>query len=252
MHSTSTSKSILYFRSLIYQIAFLSSVVIFASLVIIFFFTSVDTRLKIIKQYGNVNSWLLKKICKLDYIIEGEENIPSDNAIVLSKHQSTWETITLNQIIPQGRWVFKRELMFIPFFGIALALTSPISINRSAGLKAVSQIVQQGTKILKQGKWIIMFPEGTRTKPGDSSKYKIGGALLAEKSGYPILPIAHNAGEFWPKHSFIKWPGTITLRIGPIITSENKKAKQILAEVHEWIETQSQIISDSNRWNRKA
>jgi len=247
MKHLTTSKIVLYIRASLYQVAFLLSVIVLGALVILLFFTSVDFRLKIIKHWSSLNMWLLKVICKLDYVIEGKEHITEQNAIVLSKHQSTWETIALNSIIPLGRWVFKRELMFIPFFGGALALTNPICIDRAAGRKSIVHIVREGSKILNQGKWIIMFPEGTRVKPGTKQKYKIGGAILAEKSGYSVLPIAHNAGEFWPKYSFIKWPGTITVCIGPMIKPDNKNAREILAEANEWIETKSQYISEQAR-----
>lgn len=239
------SRNILYIRSLVYQLAFLLSVVILGSLIILLFYTKVDFRLKIVKYWSDLNLWLLRVICKLDYVVKGKKYITEQNAIVLCKHQSTWETIALNTFIPQGRWVFKRELMFIPFFGGALALTNPIAIDRAAGRESINKIVREGTKILNQGKWMIIFPEGTRTTPGMEEKYKIGGALLAEKSGYSILPIAHNAGEFWPKNSFIKKPGTIDVHIGPMIKSDGKKAKDILSEAREWIEIKSQQISES-------
>lgn len=251
MEHLETSRITLCLRAVLYQIAFLLSVIILGSLVILLFFTTVDFRLRIIKHWSSLNLWLLKSICRLDFIIEGEEYITNQNAIVLCKHQSMWETIALNSIIPLGRWVFKRELLFIPFFGGALALTNPVFINRATAWKSAVQIVRKGTSILQKGKWIIIFPEGTRAMPGAELKYKIGGALLSEKSGYPILPIAHNAGEFWPKHSFIKWPGTITVSIGPMISPDNKNAREILKEAHKWIETKSQQISEPRRWNRK-
>lgn len=251
MERPETFRLTLYLRASLYQVAFLLSVIILGSMVILLFLTTVDFRLKIIKQWSSLNMWLLKVICKLDFVIEGEKYITSQNAIVLSKHQETWETIALNGIIPLGRWVFKRKLMFIPFFGGALALTDPICINRKSTRKAAAQIVRKGTKLLHQGKWVIIFPEGTRSKPGEVQKFKIGGALLAKKSRYSILPIAHNAGEFWPKHSFIKWPGTITVSIGSMISPDNKSAREILTEAHDWIEAKSKHLSEPARWNRK-
>jgi len=193
-------------------------------------------RIPLLAYWGRSNLWFLKKICNLDYIIIGSEHITEQNAIVLCKHQSIWETIALLTFIPQGRFVFKRELIFIPFFGWALALSDMIAINRSQGKKAVLQLLSNGTKKLQQGKWIILFPEGTRTSPGSKQNYKIGGALLAEKSGYPVLPIAHNSGDYWPKNSLIKFPGTITVHIGPSIKPANKNAKTILTEAQDWIE----------------
>jgi 1-acyl-sn-glycerol-3-phosphate acyltransferase len=142
-------------------------------------------------------------------------------------------------------------LMWIPVFGWALALTDPIAINRGAGRVAIKQLVTEGTKKLNAGKWMVLFPEGTRMQPGKTKKYKIGGALLAEKSGYPVIPIAHNAGEFWPRHSFIKWPGTISVVIGPVIETKGRSAEEINAEVFNWIENTMKDISDESRWNRK-
>jgi len=141
--------------------------------------------------------------------------------------------------------------MYIPVFGWALALTDPIGINRGAGRVAIKQLITEGKKKLDAGKWMVLFPEGTRTAPGKTKKYKIGGALLAEKSGYPVIPIAHNAGEFWPRHSFIKWPGTISVVIGPAIESKGRSAEEINKEVFDWIEAAMQKISDKSRWNRK-
>ncbi len=242
---------LLYFRSIIFWAGFFFTTVFFGSLLTIMFFTPSNFRLRIAKLWGNSNLWMLKIICKLDYVVEGREFITRQNAIVLCKHQSTWETMALHSIIPLGRWVYKRELMIIPIFGWALALTDPVSINRGAGRAAMNQLLREGIKKLNQGKWLILFPEGTRTAPGEERKYKIGGALLAVKSGYPVLPVAHNAGEFWPRHSFIKWPGTITVCIGPMIESDNKQAAEVLAEAHDWIENTMQKISDPARWNRK-
>lgn len=250
MSAKMPSRAVLYLRSALFWLGFMLSTVFFGLVIVLLFFTPADWRLRIARGWSSSSLWLLKVICKLDYEVQGREHIGAQNCIVLSKHQSTWETIALHEIVPLGRWVFKRELMFIPVFGWALALTDPIAINRGAGRKAVNQLVRDGTKKLQQGKWLILFPEGTRTAPGSDRKYKIGGALLAEKSGYPVLPIAHNAGEFWPRHSFIKWPGTISVRIGPMIPTQGKRAEDILAEARDWIETTMQTISDPSRWRR--
>jgi len=240
----------LYLRAALFWICLcLSTIIISFFLTGSIIFKS-DIRIRVAKTWGVVNIWLLKVICKLDYEVEGMENITDRNAVVLCKHQSTWETMALHLIIPYGRWVFKRELLLLPFFGWALACTDPIAINRGAGRAAVNQLVNQGTKKLKKGNWINIFPEGTRKKPGAEPDYKIGGALLAAVSGYPVLPIAHNAGEYWPRHRFIKWPGVIKVRIGPLIETEGRKAMDILKDTQEWIENEMKVISDEERWNR--
>lgn len=240
----------LYIRSAVFWLGFFLVTLIVSLLVMLSIFFNSDVRLKVAKIWAVISIWLLKVICKIDYVVEGRENITDRNAIVFCKHQSTWETIFLHILIPLGRWVFKRELLFLPFFGWALACTDPIAINRGAGRKAANQLVNQGTEKLKRGKWINFFPEGTRRAPGAEPRYKIGGALLASESGYPVLPIAHNAGEYWPRHSFIKWPGTVKVCIGPLIETRGKKADDILREAQDWIEGKMKTISDPSRWNR--
>lgn len=244
------SKPVLYLRASLFWVCFCLT-----TFVISFFLTgsiifNSDVRIKVAKTWGVVNIWLLKVICKLEYEVEGLENITDRNAIVFCKHQSTWETLALHLIIPYGRWVFKRELLLLPFFGWALACTDPIAINRGAGRAAVNQLIKQGTTKLKKGNWINLFPEGTRKKPGVDPDYKVGGALLAAASGYPVLPIAHNAGEYWARHSMIKWPGIIKVRIGPLIETEGRKAADILSDAQQWIEDEMKNISDESRWSR--
>lgn len=244
------SKPVLIFRSLLFWIAFIFNVLVFGLLIVIMFFTPSLFRLKIARSWSRVNNFLLKVFCGIDFKVEGRENLNVKTAIILSKHQSTWETLALHSFTPYVHWVFKRELMYIPIFGWALALTDPIGINRGAGRAAIKQLITEGKRKLDEGKWMVLFPEGTRTVPGKTKKYKIGGALLAEKSGYPIIPIAHNAGEFWPRHSFIKWPGTISVIIGPAIEPKGRSADEINKEVFDWIEGSMKKISDESRWNR--
>src|SRR5690606_27074984 len=191
-----------------------------------------------------------KYICKLNYRLEGAENLPKEPVIVFAKHQSVYEIIVMLCLFGPLAWVAKRELLLLPFFGWAFMLSRPIVINRRAGTRAVDQLVRQGSKSLAEGRSVMIFPEGTRTAPGTTPNYRIGGAILAEKSGYPVLPVAHNAGEYWSRNSFIKWPGTVTLSIGPLIRTGGKNAEQILAEAQTWIETEMSRISDPRRWRR--
>jgi len=244
------SKTVLFVRSLLFWVGFIVNVVFFGLLIVVLFFTPSSFRLKIAKLWSLTNNLLLRVFCGIKYKVEGLENLNVETAIILCKHQSTWETLALHSFTPYVRWVFKRELMKIPVFGWALALTDPIAINRGAGRAAIKQLIDEGTEKLNAGKWMVLFPEGTRTSPGKTHKYKIGGALLAEKSGYPVIPIAHNAGEFWPKHSFIKWPGTISVVIGPAIQSKGRSADEINADVYNWIESTMEDISDKSRWSR--
>lgn len=137
----------------------------------------------------------------------------------------------------------KKELLSVPFFGWATRLMEPIALDRKAGRKAVDQLIEQGRDRLEKGRWVMIFPEGTRIPPGKKGRYKIGGASLAEATGYPVIPVAHNSGEYWPRRGFIKKPGTIQVRIGKPIETTNKTAQQILQEAEAWIEAQMKIIS---------
>ena len=169
------------------------------------------------------------------YVIQGRENIPAHPAIYLAKHQSAWETIALQIWTPPAVFVLKRELLTIPFFGWALWGLRMIWIDRSAGKSALEKIVTQGQIRLRQGLSIIIFPEGTRVAPGKMGKFKAGGAHLATRTGAPVIPVAHNAGELWPRNAFIKRPGIITVRFGPAIDSLGLTDAELNQRVETWI-----------------
>jgi 1-acyl-sn-glycerol-3-phosphate acyltransferase len=180
--------------------------------------------------------FMLKLCCRLSYVVEGLENIPPNQAVViLSKHQSAWETIALRQIISPQTAVLKKSLLQIPFGGWALATLKPIAIDRGNQKEALKMLLEQGIARLNEGLSVLIFPEGTRVAPGVYKKFNAGGAMLAQKSGFPVLPLAHNAGEFWPRNSFLKYPGVIKVKIGPLIDSRNKSTKEINAETEIWI-----------------
>lgn len=179
-----------------------------------------------------------RSVCGIRYEIRGLENLPDHPVVVMAKHQSAWETIALPILLPPQALVLKKELLLIPFFGWGLAMLSPIAINRKAGKEALKQIVSQGAARLNNGFCVLIFPEGTRVSPGEVGRYGIGGAWLAAQTKTPVLPVAHNAGEVWPKNSFLKFPGTITVSIGPVISSQGKKADALNEEVKAWIESE--------------
>jgi 1-acyl-sn-glycerol-3-phosphate acyltransferase len=209
----------------------------------LFLFTPYRWRYFYMTRWGRFVTFWLRITCRLDFRIEGRENIPDETCIVMAKHQSAWETIAMQQVFPPQTWVLKRELLWLPIFGWGLALMRPVAIDRKAGKKALRQVLEQGSDRLKRGLWLIVFPEGTRTAPGERKRYAIGGAILAQKSGYPILPVCHNAGEFWAKGSFLKHPGTITLVIGEPIDPSGRRANEINEQVEAWIETTYQRIT---------
>lgn len=188
--------------------------------------------------------WMAKVICGIRYQVSGVENLPNEPVILLSKHQSAWETIFYLMYMPRPLvFVFKKELHYIPFFGWGLALLRMIPIDRSKGKDAFAHVVAQGKKRLANGQWIIMFPEGTRISIGKKGIYKGGGARLAIETNATVIPLAMNSGDCWPKNSFIKQPGLVTVSIGKPISSNGKTAPELIAEVETWIEAEMRKIS---------
>jgi len=191
--------------------------------------------------------WLGKVLCGMRYQVKGVENLPDEPVVLLSKHQSAWETIFYLMYMPRPLvFVFKKELHYIPFFGWGLALLRMIPIDRSKGKDAFAHVVIQGKKRLANGQWIIMFPEGTRIPVGEKGFYKGGGARLAIETQATVVPLAMNSGDCWPKNSFIKKPGLITVSIGKPIAVEGKTAVELMQEVEAWIESEMRVISPQN------
>lgn len=192
-------------------------------------------RHRFINQWTRFAMWLDQRLNRITVTLEGHEQLSEDPCVILANHQSSWETFYLQVLISPQATVLKRELLWIPFFGWGLALLNPIRINRSDGNGALKSVLSQGKQRLKSGLRVVIFPEGTRQPPGTLGKFNHGGSLLASQAGVPVIAISHNSGNCWPRKTWIRYPGTITLRISPPISTENKKAKQITAEVHQWI-----------------
>lgn len=209
---------------------------IFSPLVIACIIFPFSVRYKIANAWVYSILWLAKIVCGVKYEVEGLENIKGiQAAVVLCKHQSAWETIALRSILPTQTALLKRSLLWLPLWGWSLATLKPIAIDRTQQRAALRMLIQKGTEYLQEGIWVVVFPEGTRTAPGEVKKFNAGGAMLAEKSGYPVIPIALNSGHCWPRYSFLKYPGTITVKIGPVIATEGRKAQDINAEAEQWI-----------------
>ena len=233
----------LFVRSLLFSIVMAAATMLYSFFCVLAFPLPFSYRYQIIMRFTSGILWCLKKICRINHHVIGLENIPTDrNGIVLSKHQSTWETFYLPTIFHHTAIILKRELLWVPFFGWGLAIIDPIAINRGAKSSAMEQIIKKGKKCLQAGRWILVFPEGTRIPYGKIGQYKAGGARIAVVTGAPIIPSAHNAGRFWSKRGFIKKPGTVQIVIGPLIETEDKKAEQVLLEVKTWIEQTIQQI----------
>jgi 1-acyl-sn-glycerol-3-phosphate acyltransferase len=196
-------------------------------------------RFALARVYAHSVLIVLRWICGLDYRVEGHENLPAGNHIALIKHASTWETVAQMVLLPPQVWVLKRELMWLPAFGWGLMLLRSIAVNRGAGGSAVKGVLAQGKARLAEGKWVVIFPEGTRMPPGETRRYGVSGALLAAENDRLIVPIAHDAGYFWPRRGLIKKPGTIRVVIGPPISAAGRDPRDVNAEAQDWIERHS-------------
>ena len=203
------------------------------------------TRYRIISGWSRLVVLLARAILGIEWQVEGRENLPARPSVILSKHQSAWETMAFQLIFPPQVLVLKRELLWIPFFGWGLALMSPIAIDRSRGLAALRAMARRGRERLEQGFWVVVFPEGTRVAPGATREYHPGGAWLACASGATVVPVAHNAGLLWPRNAFLKRPGTVTVRIGPPIDAANRDAKTVNEMARTWIEAQQTLLKEA-------
>jgi 1-acyl-sn-glycerol-3-phosphate acyltransferase len=235
---------ILFLRSLIFTIVMVVSTIFWSCICFLAAPLPYRQRFFITSRWNVFMIWCLKVICGIRYEIRGQENFPDAQAIVLSKHQSAWETIFLLPNMPRPLvFVFKKEILYIPFFGWAMALLRMIPIDRKQGKNAFKHVVRHGKHRLAQGLWIIMFPEGTRIPVGQTGKYKSGGTRLAIATNSVVVPIAHNSGECWPKNSFIKRPGLVTVSIGKPISPEGHTPDSMMQQVENWIESEMRVIS---------
>ena len=182
--------------------------------------------------------WLLDRLCQLNYRVEGAEHIPARNAVALLKHSSAYETLVQFLLFPRQCWVLKRELMWAPFLGWAIWALRPIAIDRGAGQKAVAQVLAMGKARLEEGHWVMIFPEGTRVPPGETRRYGLSGVLLAQHAGRVLVPVAHDAGDFWPRRGWIKRPGTVTFRIGAPVDPAGRDPREVNEEIRRWVEGQ--------------
>ncbi|WP_028453512.1 lysophospholipid acyltransferase family protein [Chitinilyticum aquatile] len=200
-------------------------------------------RYRIMASWAKIMIVWLRITCGLKHRVEGLEHLQIAPAVMLCKHQSAWETLSLQLIMPPLVWVLKQELLKLPFFGWGLRCLSPIAIDRSKRSEAGKKLMEQGRDRLAKGFWIVIFPEGTRVPPGERGRYQQGGARLALDLGVPVVPVAHNAGEFWPRNSFLKYPGEITMIIGAPIATAGRSSAEVNREAEAWIEGQMDRIS---------
>ncbi len=197
-------------------------------------------RFALARLWANVLLTALKWTCRLDYVIEGRENLPPGNHIALWKHSSSWETIAMAVVFPRQVWVLKRELLWIPFVGWGIRQLHAIAIDRKSGSSAVHQVIEQGRQRLAEGDWIMVFPEGTRMAPGQTRRYGVSGAVLARETKHLIVPVAHNAGRYWQRRGLFKKPGVIRLVIGPPIDPVGADPREVNERAQKWIEAELQ------------
>ncbi|MEI8207867.1 MAG: lysophospholipid acyltransferase family protein [Methylococcales bacterium] len=214
---------------------FLTATVV-GTLILIGLVGSFKLRWKIGYAWCAIIGWMTKVFCGLTFEVEGLEHVdPTQPTIFLSNHQSAWETLALRYILPPHSVVIKRELLYLPIWGWSLLALKSIVINRKNQRASLKSLLDQGSRYLKEGLSVLIFPEGTRAGARDVLKFNIGGAMLAHKTGYPVIPVAHNAGDFWPRYSFFKYPGVIKVKIGPSMETKGRKAADINAEAEAWI-----------------
>ena len=224
-----------FLRSMLFYVGYIVVTVLWGTLsLIVGGFLSYETRFDfIIRRWTGFVLWWLRVTCNIDTVLQGE--IPKQPCIVFVKHASTWETLFVQQLFLPQATLIKRELLNIPFFGWAFRLLRPIAIDRGDPRRSLRNLIKQGTERLTAGVWVVLFPEGTRAPVGEQREFQAGGAALARASGSPVLVVAHNAGQYWPAHKFRKVPGTITVRLSPLIETRDKTTKEINAEAEAWL-----------------
>jgi 1-acyl-sn-glycerol-3-phosphate acyltransferase len=223
-------------RSIIFTFILFVTVVPFSLVMVFVRIFSMKASYYIGKSWAHTVIWSCKVLCRLDYSVEGKEHIPATNCVVFIKHSSAYETIVQLLLLPRQSWVLKHELIWTPFLGWALACLHPVAINRKAHRSAVKQVIHKGKARLAEGLWMMIFPEGTRMRPGETRRYGISGTLLAQQANTVILPIAHNAGDFWPRRGWRKKPGTIRFVIGPTLDPAGRNPREINEELQNWME----------------
>ena len=233
----------LWLRSLLFSIFFIGYVPIASSLCIPALLLPLKYRHGLVRFFLGIIISVLTVLCGIRYTVKGLENIPKDRTgVILSKHQSAWETFLLPLLFHEPAAIVKRELLWVPFFGWGLAVIEPIVINRKARSSAMQQIIAKVMRALKEGRWVLIFPEGTRTAMGQVGQYKLGGARLAVAAECPVIPVAHNAGRFWPKRKFTKQPGIVQVVIGPPIESAHRTPEEVMQLAKTWIEETMQTL----------
>lgn len=233
-------------RSLIFLVFAFTTAALYGLVVLPLFWTPRAFLWGFVTSYCRLTLWAGDFFCGLKVVVEGQENLPDTASVIMIKHSSALETYGHVPFFPRSTWVIKREVMWIPFFGWALKfIFRPIAIDRRSGTRAFKQVIQQGKEKLAEGVWVSVFPEGTRMAPGETCKYGVSGAALAKEAGVMIVPVAHNAVDFWQRRQLSKRPGTVRFCIGPPINAAGREPKETNLIVQAWIENKMLEISSA-------
>lgn len=236
----------LFLRSLLYNAYGLTSALLHAMLILVLFWAPARIRVAVCRHYCSNMMTVAERLCGIEIIVEGREHLPDAPSVLMIKHTSTMETLWQVSEFPQAVWVLKQEMLAVPVIGWAIVLANnPIGVNRKKGRSAVKQVISKGSERLAGGAWVTIFPEGTRMPPGETRRYGISGAALAREANAPIVPIAHNAADVWPRRSFNKHPGTVRFCIGPPVDATQQEPKQTNLIVQDWVEAKMREISSA-------
>lgn len=242
------TKWVIAVRSLIYLLGQTLSTLILGPMMLVLWPAPFRVRYGAANLWVRFNLWVLRVVCGLRYSVRGREHIPQGHSgLILCKHQSAFETLVLQVIFPPVVFILKEELLRIPFWGWAMATLEPIAIDRAAKAKALKQILRVGAERIHDGRWIVLFPEGTRVPPGSRGRYGSSGGMLAQRAACPVIPVAHNAGEFWAKNGFMKYPGQIEIVLGPLLDGSALSAAEINQQAEEWIEREMVAITHPSK-----
>mgnify|MGYP000138517159 CR=1 FL=1 len=228
---------LLYVRAVIYYIGFYLVTIVYSSMCLLIApMMPFRARFKLITGINFFYMFWLRVCCGLKVDIQGAEKLPKDSGyVVVSNHSSEWETLFFQTMVRPQSAVLKQELLKIPFFGWALGLLKPIALDRSKRRGALKQLLKQGKERLEEDIPVLIFPQGTRVPVGQTGKFNKGGAMLAASAGVPIIPIVHDAGIFWPGKSFVKYPGTVTVKVGPVVDTHERTVDEVHEDSAGWL-----------------
>lgn len=234
----------LLLRSFLFTTWVFATAIIGGTIELLIFWAPHRWKWGVARAWAHGNFWAGRVFCGLDVSTEGSENIPAEPSVALIKHTTAMETYWQIAALPPQTWVLKKELVLIPLFGWGVGwIMKPITIDRKAGASVVKQVIAQGKDRIARGLWVTIFPEGTRMPPGETKRYGVSGAAIAAETGCPVVPVAHNAGDFWPKRGLRKYPGKIRFCIGPAIDPAGRTPKEINDLAQAWIENKMLEIS---------